>query len=100
MTDVLPLVETNRPLLVLLPWTELFGDVAGVDPPGCHILCGQELAEHTVIALAVPVNQVSVMNAVLVTVFAHYPYRRMFVMHVEGLDSHLQQHHHQQRDGI
>lgn len=41
-----------------------------------------------------------IVNSVLITVFALNMYRRMVVMHVESLDSHLQHHNHQKKDGI
>ncbi len=67
---------------------------------GCHILGRKELTEHTIVALPIPVGQMSIVNSVLITVFALNMYRRMIVMHVEGLDSHLQHHNHQKYDGI
>ena len=56
----------------------------------------EQLAEQTLIALAIPAEQMSVMHLMMLALATDNLYHLCMMMLVERLDPHLHQHDHQQ----
>lgn len=96
---VLPLALANHRLDVGSRKAALLFDGIWAVGRCCHILHRKKLAEHALVALAIPVGQMPIVNSMLITIFALNMHRHMVRMHVERLDPHLQHHNHQENDG-
>lgn len=66
---------------------------------GGNVRADEHLAERAVIGVSVPSQDVAVVYTVMFAVATSKLHRLGVTMHMEAFDSHLQRHHHQQKDG-